>query len=143
MVRFVHKTKVFNNEARGAGILFLIAICLAFPVIFLIDINTRGCQIASLVLIALVCALMHSCNFLLISCVPGRFAHSGRASTIGGFCNACTYIGAAGSMYGIAMVSKHFGWVATVVSWAFICLVGVLFAILAFKKYTTFLNENR
>lgn len=143
VVRFVHKTKVFNNEARGAGILFLVAIFLAFPVIFLIDINTRGCQIASLVLIALVCALMHSCNFLLISCVPGRFAHSGRSATIGGICNACTYIGASISSYGFALISNALGWGATIGFWIGTLGVGVLFAVFALKKYTSFLKEKR
>ena len=143
VVRIIHKGKVFNNEARGAGILFAISTVLCVPLAILINVQLVACRIICLLLAGIVCACMHSCNFLLISCVPGRFAHSGRASTIGGFCNACTYIGAAGSMYGIAMVSKHFGWVATVISWAFICLVGVLFAILAFKKYTAFLDEHR
>ncbi len=143
VVRLIHKSKVFNNEARGAGILFLIAICLASPVIFLIKINTRTCQIICLVLIALVCALMHSCNFLLISCVPGRFAHSGRASTIGGICNACTYIGASISSYGFALISNALGWSATIGFWVGALGIGVLFSIFALKKYTSFLKEKR
>ena len=143
VVRIIHKGKVFNNEVRGAGILFALSVALCIPLAILINIDYVACRIICLLLAGIVCACMHSCNFLLISCVPGRFARSGRASTIGGFCNACTYVGAAGSMYGIAIISKHLGWCATVISWAFICLVGVLFAILAFKKYTAFLDEHR
>jgi OPA family glycerol-3-phosphate transporter-like MFS transporter len=143
VVRIIHKGKVFNNEVRGAGILFALSVVLCIPLAILINIDYVACRIICLLLAGIVCACMHSCNFLLISCVPGRFARSGRASTIGGFCNACTYVGAAGSMYGIAIISKHLGWCATVISWAFICLVGVLFAILAFKKYTAFLDEHR
>jgi sugar phosphate permease len=143
VVRIIHKGKVFNNEVRGAGILFALSVVLCIPLAILINIDYVACRIICLLLAGIVCACMHSCNFLLISCVPGRFARSGRASTIGGFCNACTYVGAAGSMYGIAIISKHLGWCATVISWVFICLVGVLFAILAFKKYTAFLDEHR
>ena len=141
-VRAIHKGKVFNNEVRGAGILFGLSIVLCVPLCFLISVNNAACRIICLILACIVCAFMHSCNFLLISCVPGRFAKTGRASTVSGFCNACTYIGAAISMYGIALVSKHFGWSATISSWIGICLVGALFAILAFRKYTRFLHSN-
>ncbi len=143
VVRIIHKGKVFNNEVRGAGILFAISVVLCVPLSILINIHYVACRIICLLLAGIVCACMHSCNFLLISCVPGRFAHSGRASTIGGFCNACTYVGAAGSMYGIAMISEHLGWCATIISWIVICAIGVVFAILAFKKYTCFLNEHK
>jgi OPA family glycerol-3-phosphate transporter-like MFS transporter len=141
LVRIIHKGKVFNNEVRGAGILFLISVILCAPLAILINIENVACRVICLLLAGIICACMHSCNFLLISCVPGRFAKSGRASTIGGFCNACTYIGAAGSMYGIALISEHFGWSSTIASWMGICLIGVIFAILAFKKYTSFLKE--
>lgn len=143
VVRLVHKTKTFNNEARGSGILFLIAIGLSIPVMFLINLGQRWSQITCLVLIALVCALMHSCNFLLISCVPGRFAHSGRSSTIGGICNACTYIGASVSSYGFALISNALGWSATIGFWIGTLGIGVVFAILAFKRYTSFLKKNK
>lgn len=142
VVRIIHKGKVFNNETRGAGILFLISALLCVPLAILISFENVACRVICLLLAGLTCACMHSCNFLLISCVPGRFAKSGRASTIGGFCNACTYVGAAGSMYGIALISEHFGWRPTIISWIAFCLVGVLFAILSFKKYTNFLKEN-
>ena len=143
IVRLVHKSKIFNNEARGAGILFFIAIALSTPVMILINIESRATQIICLVLIALVCALMHSCNFLLISCVPGRFAHSGRASTIGGICNACTYIGASISSYGFALISTYLGWSATIGFWIGTLGFGVLFALFAFKKYTIFLKSAK
>ena len=141
-VRIIHKGKVFNNEARGAGILYSISIALCIPFALLINIENIGARVVCLLLASIICACMHSCNFLLISCLPGRFAHSGRSSTVGGFCNACTYIGAASSMYGIALVSKHFGWQLTILSWIAILILGVVFACLAFKKYTKFLSNN-
>ncbi len=140
-VRAVHKGKTFNNEARGSLILFGASALLCVPLAFLINVKGNFCQILCLLIACIVCALMHSCNFLLISCVPGRFAKTGRASTVSGFCNACTYIGAAASMYGIAFISRVFGWSATICSWIGICLMGVAFAMFAFNKYSKFLKH--
>ena len=142
-VRAIHKGKIFNNEVRGAGILFGLSIVLCIPLCFLINVNNSVCRILCLLLACVVCAFMHSCNFLLISCVPGRFAKTGRASTVSGLCNACTYIGAAVSMYGIALVSDNLGWSATIISWIGICVLGVVFAIMSFAKYTRFLKADK
>ena len=142
IVRLVHKTKTFNNEVRGAGILFLIAIALCAPVIFLINIHNPVTNVLCVILIALVCALMHSCNFLLISCVPGRFARSGRSSTIGGICNACTYIGASVSTYGFALISEWLGWSTTIIFWIGALALGVVFAFLAFGRYSKFIKHE-
>lgn len=142
VVRIIHKGRLFNNEARGSGILFAISVVLCIPLTILIGIESSVCRVICLLLAGIVCACMHSCNFLLISCVPGRFAKTGRASTIGGFCNACTYVGAALSMYGIALISKYFGWSGATLSWIGICILGVVFSALAFKKYTNFLREK-
>ncbi len=142
VVRIIHKGKVFNNEVRGAGILFALSVLLCIPLSILINVENTACRIICLLLAVVTCACMHSCNFLLISCVPGRFAKTGRASSIGGFCNACTYIGAAGSMYGIALISEYLGWSATIISWIAILLIGVIFSILSLKKYTAFLKAE-
>ena len=142
-VRAIHKGKIFNNEVRGAGILFGLSIVLCIPLCFLINVNNSACRILCLLLACVVCAFMHSCNFLLISCVPGRFAKTGRASTVSGLCNACTYIGAAVSMYGIALISDNLGWSATIISWIGICVLGVVFAIMSFAKYTRFLKADK
>lgn len=140
-VRAIHKKRLFNNESTGAMVLFGISIVLCIPFSILINVESTPSRVACLFLAALVCACMHSCNFLLISCLPGRFAKTGRASTVGGFCNGCTYIGAAASMYGIAVISERFGWSITVISWIAILLIGVAFALLSYKKYTKFLNK--
>jgi hypothetical protein len=140
-VRTIHKTKIFNNEVLGSAILFVIAILLCIPLMFLINSQDPVARVFCLILTALVCALMHSCNFLLISCLPGRFASLGRSSTVGGVCNACTYIGASISSYGIALISNN-GWRSTIIAFIVICGVGVIFALLAKEKYTAFLKES-
>ena len=142
LIRIVHKNKFFNNETRGAIVLFLLSVALCVPLGLLINQDGAFCRVLCLILACAACACMHACNFLFISCVPGRFSQSGRTSSIGGFCNAFTYVGAAGSTYGIALLSERLGWSATAFSWAGISLIGVLFALLALKKYTAFLHST-
>ena len=141
LVRIIHKGKVFNNESRGAAILFGFSMALCIPFACLISVEHTVARVICLLLAGIISACMHSSNFLLISCLPGRFAGTGKASTVGGFCNACTYVGAAASMYGIALVSDAFGWTYTILSWIAILIIGVVFALLAFKKYTAFLKK--
>ena len=90
----------------------------------------------------LICGAMHGCNFMLISCLPGRFARMHRSATTSGFCNAFVYIGAALSMYGIAFVSENFGWKMTVFSWVLIAALGALLALWAMKRYSRFIKED-
>ena len=141
LITAIHKKPLFNNEVRGTAILFLVAIVLCLPLYLLIDAASVAARIACLVLAALICAAMHGANFLLISCLPGRFAALGRASTVSGFTNACTYIGAASSMYGIALISDKLGWGATAISWMAIAAVGILLSAVAYRAYTKFIKK--
>ena len=141
LVRIIHKGRVFNNEVHGAGILFALSIVLCIPFACLVSVEHTAARIICLLLAGVISACMHSTNFLLISCLPGRFAGTGKASTVSGCCNACTYVGAAVSMYGIALISDSFGWTWTIISWAVILMIGVAFASIAFKKYTAFLKK--
>ena len=141
LVRIIHKRRLFNNEVHGAGVLFVLSIVLCIPFACLISIEHTVARVICLLLAGIISACMHSSNFLLISCLPGRFAGTGKASTVGGCCNACTYVGAAVSTYGIALLSDVFGWTWTVVSWIAILVIGVAFACIAFKKYTAFLKK--
>ncbi len=142
VITAVHKKSLFNNEIRGAGLLFMIAIFLCVPLAILISYETVVARFVCLVLAALVCAVMHGVNFLLISCLPGRYARLGRASTVSGLTNACIYIGAAISMYGIALVADNLGWAATVISWIIVAGIGVTLAVLAYRAYTKFIKTE-
>ena len=142
VIKAVHRIKIFNNEISGSAILFTASVIICIPLAFLIEIDTAFARVMALLLTALVCAAMHGINFLLISCLPGRFSRFGRASTVSGFTNACVYIGAAVASYGIALVSKNLGWTVTIISWIAVALIGVIMAIPAYKKYTKFVNEE-
>ena len=142
LIKVIHRIKIFNNEATGAGVFFLGSAALCIPLAILISIDAVPARIAALVLTALICAAMHGVNFLLISCLPGRFSRFGRASTVSGLTNACVYIGAATATYGIALVSEHLGWTATVISWIAVALVGLIMTIPSLKRYSNFISEE-
>ncbi|MBE6656484.1 MAG: MFS transporter, partial [Ruminococcaceae bacterium] len=80
VVTVLHRRRFFNNEARGSATLFLFAAVLCVPLSFLMEAEAPLARYVCLTLAALVCASMHGINFLLISCLPGRFAHFGRSS---------------------------------------------------------------
>ena len=138
LIRIAHKTPVFENETRATAILFLSATALCIPLYFVMGSESIVLRVLCLALVMIICALMHAINFMLISCVPGYFAKCGRASTAGGVCNACTYVGAAVSMYGIAGISEKFGWDVTVITWIVIAAMGVVFSLLSYRKFTSF-----
>lgn len=140
IVTALHKRRVFNNEIVGAAILFGSALISAALLAVFISLQGSVFGIISLILAAYICAAMHGVNFLLISCLPGRFARFGRAATVSGVCNSCIYVGAAASTYGISYISGKLGWGVTVVSWCVILTIGILFALISRRRYTRFIN---
>ena len=142
-IKILHKTKTFANETRGAAILFAISAILCVPLVFLVNASGTVAQILSLILAALVCACMHACNFLYISCLPGRFAYIGKSATTSGFCNAFTYVGAAAAAYGFAVISSSFGWSVTIGVWGVVAVIGAAFSMWAGVRYTSFIQNGR
>ena len=142
VIKILHKTKTFYNESRGSAVLFLGAAAICVPLAVLINFEITALRLVCLILAALICAAMHAINFLYISCLPGRFAPYGKAATASGFCNAFTYVGAAISMYGIAAISDRMGWSATAISWILVAAIGMLFSLIALKKYTAFMKNE-
>lgn len=143
VVTALHKKKLFNNEIVGSSLLFGSAIVAAIPLALLINVPGTACNLICLLLAAFICACMHGCNFLLISCLPGRFACIGRAATVSGLCNACVYIGAAVASYTIAIISTNFGWQITVTSWMSVAALGVILTALARKSYSKFIKQSK
>lgn len=143
LITALHKGPLFNNEVRGSLVIFVVSIGFGVPLALLINSKLAVVRIVCLILATLFTACMHAINFLLISCVPGRFSKIGRAATASGFCNACTYIGAAISMYGIAALSGQYGWMVTVISWIVIAALGAVFSLLALRRYTTFIQKEQ
>ena len=142
VVTVLHRRHVLENEVKGSAILFTLSLLMAIPLVFFLSIDGTFFRIASLIITALICGSMHGVNFLLISCLPGRFAKNGRSATVSGICNSCVYIGAAISTYGIALISERMGWTATAVSWCVILAIGVVFAILSYRRYTNMIKSE-
>lgn len=140
LITSLHK-KLLRNEAFGASVMFGVAAFLCIPLFLLINTTSSVLRIICLVLAALVCGAMHGGNFLLISCLPGRFARYGRAAGASGFCNAFVYVGAAVSTYGLAIISDRFGWSGAIIAWFTVAALGILCTVLAMKRYTAFYKD--
>ena len=141
-VTALHKMKLFKNEVCGALILFALAALVSVPIAIFIERSSILPRIICLIFAAGVCAFMHGVNFLFISCLPGRFSRFGRAATTSGICNAFTYVGAAVSSYGFALISEAFSWRGAVISWIAVGLLGAIFAASSLKSYTHFIKEH-
>lgn len=100
-------------------------------------------SIASVICMALIVGSMHGVNLMLISRVPPYFAKYGKVSTVSGIVNSFTYIGAAASTYGIALISENFGWTVTLITWAVIAVLGTLFCCLAHRKWKKFISAEQ
>ena len=142
LVTPLHKKGMLKNEVKGTALLFALALVAAIPLAFFVSMDGTFFSVAALLLTALICGAMHGANFLLISCLPGRFARFGRAATVSGVCNSCVYIGAAISTYGIALISEMMGWSLTIASWCAILVVGIAFAAISYKRYKKMVDEQ-
>lgn len=116
------RQRYVRNELKLAAILFFAAAILAV----LLALFRQVSPILAVITLALLVACMHGTNLLLISLVPRYYARFGVVSLVSGVLNSCTYLGAALSTYGIAVVSEGYGWTATIVLWGVIALGGGL-----------------
>lgn len=142
VVTALYRKGVLANEVSGSAVLFGTSLALAIPLVFFLDMDGAFFRVASLLITAFICGAMHGVNFLLISCLPGRFATVGRSATVSGVCNSCVYVGAAISTYGIELVSARMGWSFTAMTWCGILAVGIIFALVSYKRYTAMLRGD-
>lgn len=119
---FVHR-KLFKNEVFCAAMIFAFS-AVSAAVLYVVNLFT-DLAVVSMLLMAFISAGMHGINLMLITVVPKRFVKSGKVSTFSGILNACTYIGAAASTYGFAVLAENFGWGFTILMWVFVAAVGL------------------
>lgn len=122
-----------RNPISCAAFFFAFGALSACGIVFL-----KGSAVVSVVLMALLIACMHGVNLMFISFVPSYFKESGRVSTVSGILNACTYIGAAVSTYGFAILSEKYGWSFTIISWLVIAVFGTVICFLCGKRKSIF-----
>lgn len=127
--------KFFTNEVFCAVYIFgLAAIMSALMFVFY-----EGYSIV--ILMPLITSCMHGINLMLITYVPKRFKKYGNISTISGAINACTYIGAAISTYGIAWLSEIIGWRNTYGVWFIVAILGTIVCIVATRPWKRFFEK--
>ena len=136
IVGYIYR-KFINNEVMLAALVFSLGVILLFVLYFTYDLNS----ILSISLIAIIMGCIHGVNLCLISFVPKRFKKYGNISTISGVINSFTYVGAALSTYGIALLIENAGWEFTILSWLIIALIGTLMVIIPFKPWKKFYSQ--
>lgn len=131
--------KVFKNEVFCAAMIFALSMIAALA-LYVISILTE-LAVPAMFLMAIIVASMHGINLMLITVVPKRFVKSGKVSTYSGILNACTYIGAAISSYGFALLAENFGWSFTILMWVFISAAGLGVCLAATPLWKRFRKE--
>ena len=126
-----------GNEMRTAFLIYAIGAVASSVLIF----TFTSVPALGVFLVALTNASMHGSNLILISMIPAKFRKYGKISTFSGMINAFVYVGAAISTYGIAVISDRFGWLATIICWASLAIVGALICLSRIRKWTKFVKE--
>lgn len=123
-----------KNELKLASILFGICALMTLTLTVFREAN----PILTVILLGLLVSCMNGTNLILISFVPRHYAKFGIVSLVSGVLNSCTYIGAALSTYGIAIISDGFGWTMTILLWGVIAICGGLLCFLSIKQWKAF-----
>ena len=127
--------RFFKDEVFTAGFIFLLATVCG---ILLYISNIFGIAVLSILFMALLVACMHGTNLMLIAIAPKRFKNTGKVATYSGIMNACTYVGAAISIYGFSALKD---WGTTLLIWAFIAVLATLICFGAVKRWHKFRTE--
>lgn len=134
--------KLFQNEVTCSAVVFA-ASTLAAAALYCINLFADS-MVASALMMALIVGCMHGVNLMLISVVPKRFAAFGKVSTYSGLLNSCTYIGAAISTYGFAVLAENesLGWSFTILTWVFINLLGAICCLVIAPRWGRLQKQN-
>lgn len=123
--------KLVKNELQCAAIIFGVGL-VSLLALRLLHAHSFA---LSVLILAFAVASMHGVNLIITCMTPKYLAGSGRISMISGLLNACTYIGSALSMYGVALIADRFGWTVTESLWCAVALLGTLCAAACVPKW--------
>lgn len=123
--------KLVENELQCAAIIFGVGL-VSLLALRLLHAHSFA---LSVLILAFAVASMHGVNLIMTSMTPKYLAGSGKISMISGLLNACTYIGSALSMYGVALIADRFGWTVTESLWCAVALLGTLCAAACVPKW--------
>ena len=123
--------KLVKNELQCAAIIFGVGL-VSLLALRLLHAHSFA---LSVLILAFAVASMHGVNLIMTCMTPKYLAGSGKISMISGLLNACTYIGSAQSMYGVALIADRFGWTVTESLWCAVALLGTLCAAACVPKW--------
>lgn len=123
--------KLVKNELQCAAIIFGVGL-VSLLALRLLHAHSFA---LSVLILAFAVASMHGVNLIMTSMTPKYLAGSGKISMISGLLNACTYIGSALSMYGVALIADRFSWTVTESLWCGVALIGTLCAAACVPKW--------
>lgn len=123
--------KLVKNELQCAAIIFGVGL-VSLLALRLLHAHSFA---LSVLILAFAVASMHGVNLIMTSMTPKYLAGSGKISMISGLLNACTYIGSALSMYGVALIANRFGWTVTESLWCGVALIGTLCAAVCVPRW--------
>lgn len=123
--------KTFTNPLVCAGVIFGAGAISSLA----LSLFTGKSAALSVLFSAILTGCMHGVNLILICMIPPFFKKYGSTATVSGVLNSCTYIGSAISTYGIAVLSKNFGWSFTLVIWLVIAALGTALCFIAAKPW--------
>ena len=125
---------MFKNEVLHASMIYIFVALLTGILLITYDKSA----ITSTILMALIIGSVHGINLMLVCYVPKRFKKYGNVSTLSGIINSFTYVGAAISTYGIALLVEKRGWNLTIFIWLLISLLGFICCLIVFKRWKKF-----
>ena len=123
--------KLVENELQCAAIIF----CVGLVSLLALRLLHAHSFALSVLILAFAVASMHGVNLIMTCMTPKYLAGSGKISMMSGLLNACTYIGSALSMYGVALIADRFGWTVTESLWCAVALLGTLCAAACVPKW--------
>lgn len=126
--------KLLRNELVCAGAIFGLGCAAAL----LLLVFHGKVPILSVLALALLSGSMHGVNVILICMIPPHFTKFGRTAFVSGALNSCTYVGAAISTYGIALLTQNSGWNSTVLVWALIAAAGCALCLVLARTWRIF-----
>ena len=129
--------KFFTNEVVCGAVIFGVAF-VAAGVLFLLFGKS---SLVAIVCFTIITGCMHGVNLMLITHVPKRFKKYGNISTFAGIVNACTYIGEAIFLYGLAAIAKHLGWFFSIGTCLAIAALGTIFCFIAARNWKKFIEQ--
>lgn len=95
-----------------------------------------------LIVVALIVAIMHGINLVLISYLPRRFAVYGKSSTVSGLTNAFTYVGSSSSSFSFAAIAEAGGWHTLVPVWTGCAAAGTVICLLCLGRWRKFIRRK-